>query len=152
MAGDPVENILLESRDRLLIHKNPAAVEPATVYIQGEVGKPGRYPLTTNMRVADLVRVGGGLAPSADTHAADLVEFAWSGAVKLSGKEQEVALTSALAGDANSNLALHNGDVLTIRQLPGWNDLGRIRLQLKGRSCTRAPTASRPGERLELDP
>ena len=28
---------------------------------------PGRYPLTTNMTVADLIRVGGGLKPSADT-------------------------------------------------------------------------------------
>ena len=67
LDGDPTENILLEPRDRLLIHKSPDAEQPATVYIQGEVGKPGRYPLTTNMTVADLIRVGGGLKPSADT-------------------------------------------------------------------------------------
>jgi len=72
LGGDPVENIILQPRDRLLIHKNPDAIEPATVYIQGEVGKPGRYPLTTNMHVGDLIRVGGGLKPSADTQAADL--------------------------------------------------------------------------------
>ena len=32
LGGDPVENILLQPRDRLLIHKSPDAVEPATVY------------------------------------------------------------------------------------------------------------------------
>ena len=46
LGGDPTENILLQPRDRLLIHRNPDAVEPATVYIQGEVSRPGRYPLT----------------------------------------------------------------------------------------------------------
>src|SRR5580658_8510729 len=44
LSGDPTENILLQPRDRLLIHRNPDAVEPATVYIQGEVARPGRYP------------------------------------------------------------------------------------------------------------
>ncbi len=73
--GDAVENIVLEPRDRLLIHRNPDAVEQATVYVQGEVGKPGRYPLTTNMHVADLIRVGGGLKPSANTESADLTEY-----------------------------------------------------------------------------
>jgi protein involved in polysaccharide export with SLBB domain len=32
LGGDPVANILLHPRDRLLIHRNPDAVEPATVY------------------------------------------------------------------------------------------------------------------------
>ena len=147
LSGDPVENILLESRDRLLIHKNPDAVEPAAVYIQGEVGKPGRYPLTTNMRVADLVRVGGGLAPSADTHTADLVQYQWHDQTKLSGEQQVVTLSAALAGDANSNFALRNGDVLTIRQLPGWNDLGAS-IALKGEVQHPGTYGIRPGERL----
>src|SRR5579862_1266727 len=47
IAGNPAEDISLEARDRLLIHRNPDALQPATAYVQGEVGKPGRYPLTT---------------------------------------------------------------------------------------------------------
>ena len=76
LAGDPTENILLDARDRLLVHKSPDALQPATVYVKGDVGKPGRYPLTTNMTVADLIRVGGGLKPSADTETADLTHYA----------------------------------------------------------------------------
>jgi protein involved in polysaccharide export with SLBB domain len=147
LEGDPLENIILQSRDRLLIHKNPDTVEPATVYIQGQVGKPGRYPLTTNMRVADLIRVGGGLKPSADTQAADLTQYQWATPSKMTGQHEVVALAAALAGDSNSNTALRNGDVLTIRQLPGWNDLGAS-IALKGELKNQGTYGIRPGERL----
>jgi protein involved in polysaccharide export with SLBB domain len=147
LGGDPVENVILQPRDRLLVHKNPDAVEPATVHIQGEVGKPGRYPLSTNMRVADLIRVGGGLKPSADTQAADLTEYQWSDQSKLTAQHEVVALSAALAGDPNSNGTLHNGDVLTIRQLPGWNDLGAS-IALKGELKNPGTYGIRPGERL----
>lgn len=147
LAGDPAENIILQPRDRLLVHKNPDAVEPSTVYILGEVGKPGRYPLSANMRVADLIRIGGGLKPSADNQAADLTKYQWSNQSNLTGQHEVIALSAALAGDPNSNAPLHNGDVLTIRQLPGWNDLGAS-ITLKGELKNPGTYGIRPGERL----
>jgi len=147
LGGDPIENILLQPRDRLLIHRNTDAIEPATVYIQGEVGKPGRYPLSTNMRVADLIRVGGGLKPSADTQSADLTKYGYSDESKLTGQNEVVALSAALAGDSTANANLHNGDVLTIRQLPGWNDLGAS-ISVKGEVKHPGTYGIRPGERL----
>lgn len=147
LAGDPVENIILESRDRLLVHKNPDAVEQSTVYVQGDVATPGRYPLTTNMRVADLIRVGGGLKPSADTNTADLTQYEWLNHEKLAGKHEQITIAAALAGDSNANAALHNGDVLTIRQLPGWNDLGAS-ITVKGEVKNPGAYGIRPGERL----
>ena len=66
LTGNPMDNILLEPRDRVLVHRNAAKVDPPTVYVQGEVAKPGRYPLTTNMHVEELVNVAGGLKRSAD--------------------------------------------------------------------------------------
>ena len=147
LEGDPTENIILESRDRLLIHKNPDAVEPATVYIEGEVANPGRYPLTANMHVADLVRVGGGLKASADTQSADLTKYQWSDATKLVGQQETIAISAALAGDAKADLPLHNGDVLAIRQLPDWNDLGAS-IVLKGEVKHPGTYGIRPGEKL----
>ena len=117
LAGDPAANILLEPRDRILVHRSPDAIQPASVYIQGEVGKPGRYPLTTNMTVADLIRLGGGLKPSADTQTADLTHYEWTNG-ELAGQHQSVMISAALSGDPDSNVPLSNGDVLTIRQLP----------------------------------
>src|SRR6202041_662524 len=125
LAGDPTENILLQPRDRLLIHRNTNAADPATVYVQGEVARPGRYPLTTNMTVADLLLVGGGLKPGADTNTADLTHFQYADQAGLTAQHESISISSALSkGAAEAAIPIHNGDVLTVRQLPGWNDLG----------------------------
>jgi polysaccharide export outer membrane protein len=147
LEGDPSANIWLQPRDRLLIHKSPDAVEPASVYVQGAVGKPGRYPLTTNMTVADLIRTGGGLTPSADNQTADLTHYSWADKGELTGSHQLVTISEALAGEMTSNLPLNNGDVLTIRQLPNWNDLGAS-ISVKGEVKNPGAYGIRPGEKL----
>jgi protein involved in polysaccharide export with SLBB domain len=147
LEGDPTANILLQPRDRLLIHRSPDAIQPASVYVQGEVGKPGRYPLTTSMTVADLIRVGGGLKPSADTEVADLTHYQWQKQGELSGQHQSIAISAVLSGDPNANLALSNGDVVTIRQLPGWNDIGAT-ISVNGEVQHPGTYGIRPGERL----
>jgi polysaccharide biosynthesis/export protein len=147
LEGDPTANILLQPRDRLLIHRSPDAIQPASVYVQGEVGKPGRYPMTTNMTVADLIRVGGGLKPSANAQTADLTHYEWTNPEKLSGDHQPIPISAALAGDSSANLPLSNGDVLTIRQLPGWNDLGAS-ISVKGEVKNPGTYGIRPGEKL----
>jgi protein involved in polysaccharide export with SLBB domain len=147
LSGDPTENILLQPRDRLLIHRNPDAVQPATVNIEGEVSKPGRYPLTTNMTIADLIRVGGGLKPSADTQSGDVTHYEWLNQTRLNGKSEPIAISAALSGDPKANVPLHNGDVVTIRQLPGWNDLGAS-IIVKGEMKHPGTYGIRPGEKL----
>ncbi len=147
LAGDPTADILLQPRDRLLIHRNPDAVEPATAYIQGEVARPGRYPLTTNMKAGDLIRVGGGLKPSADTNSADLTHFLYASQSALTGQHEVIAISAALSGDEKADVAVHNGDVLTIRQLPGWNDLGAS-ISVKGEVKHPGTYGIRPGEKL----
>ena len=147
LSGDPTENIILQPRDRLLIHRSPEAVQPGTVNVEGEVGKPGRYPLTTNMTVADLIRTGGGLKPSADTQTGDVTHYEWVNQNKLSGKTEVVEVAAALAGDPKANQLLHNGDVLTIGQLPGWNDLGAS-IAVKGEVKHPGTYGIRPGEKL----
>jgi len=124
LAGDPLENVLLQPRDRLLIQRKPATVDPPTVYVKGEVARPGRYPLTVNLRLEDLIRMAGGMKRSAYTDKADLTRFDPHDTQKKLGEHQEIDIAAALAGDPNSDVALRDGDVLTIRQLPGWNDRG----------------------------
>lgn len=147
VAGDPTENISLQPRDRLLIHRNPDAVDPATAYVQGEVVRPGRYPLTTNMKAADLIRVAGGLKPSADTNLADVTHFQYTDQSTLTGQHEVIAISAALSGEAKADVAVHNGDVVTIRQLPGWNDLGAS-ISVKGEVQHPGAYGIRPGERL----
>jgi protein involved in polysaccharide export with SLBB domain len=147
LAGDSTQNIVLQPRDRLLIHKSTNAVQPAVVYITGEVGSPGRYPLTTNMTVADLVRVGGGLKPDADSQDGDLTRYEYAGQSQLTGQHEPISIAAALSGDPKSNAQLHNGDVVSIRQLPGWEDLGAT-ITLKGEVKHPGTYGIRPGERL----
>ena len=144
LAGNPVDNIVLQPRDRLLIHTTLAKVDAPTVDIKGEVAKPGRYPLTSNMHVEDLVQVAGGLKRSAFADTADLTRFA---AGNGSSERLEVKLAMAMSGDVNENVPLRNGDVLAIRQIPQWNDLGSS-VTVKGEVQHPASYGIEPGERL----
>ena len=147
LDGNPVDNLILQSRDRILIHKNQAQVEAPTVYIKGEIAKPGRYPLPSNMRVADLIRVAGGPTRSAFLDTADLTRFAASTAPGHSSQRLEVKLAAVLSGDSSEDVPLSNGDVLTVRQIAQWNDLGSSVL-VRGEVQHPASYGIEPGERL----
>jgi polysaccharide biosynthesis/export protein len=147
LDGNPVDNLLLQSRDRVLVHRNPAQVEVPTVDIKGEVAKPGRYPLPSNMRVADLVRVAGGLKRSAFPETADLTRFAASGAPGQSSQRVEIKLAAVLSGDSSEDVLLRNGDVLSVRQIAQWNDLGSS-VTVRGEVQHPASYGIQPGERL----
>jgi len=144
LAGDPIQNILLEPRDRLLVHRNFEQVDPPTVDVRGEVAKPGRYPLTANMHVEDLIRVAGGLKRSADTSKADLTRYPLAG---NPGQHLDVSLASVTNGNATEDIPLRNGDVLTIRQVPGWEDLSAA-VSVRGEVQHPGTYGIQPGERL----
>ena len=144
LAGDPESNILLQPRDRLLIHKNTSRVEPSTVEIQGEVAKPGRYPYTGNMHAEDLIRAAGGLKLSADTQTADLTRYAASGGTP---EQIQISLASIGNGNASENVPLRRGDVLAIRQLSGWRDVGAS-VRVSGEVNHPSTFGIQPGERL----
>ncbi len=124
LAGDPLDNVLLEPRDRILIQRNTLRVDPPTVLIQGELASPGRFPLTGNLRVSDLIAEAGGFKRSAYAQSADLTRFDPSAGEDKLGEHVEVNLGAAMAGDRSADLALRDGDVLTIRKLAAWSDIG----------------------------
>ena len=145
LSGQPGANVLLEPHDRIVVHRNAAALQPATVYVKGDVAKPGRYPLTSNMRVQDLVRAAGGLKPSADTQDALLTHP--NPASSDDKSSSVVDLQAALTGNPSANSTLANGDVLTIRQNPGYNNLGAS-ITLRGEVVHPGTYGIRPDEAL----
>ena len=147
LDGNPTENIVLSSRDRVLVHKNPAAADPQTVYVKGEVVRPGRYPLTAEMRISDLISAAGGLKQTADAKTADLTHYYWNDDKQITGKQEKIALADAVAGNPDGNRALNNGDVLTVPQVPGVNDLGAS-ISLRGEVLHPGAYGIRPGEKL----
>jgi|HubBroStandDraft_2_1064218.scaffolds.fasta_scaffold03267_2 protein involved in polysaccharide export with SLBB domain len=144
LAGNPVDNVVIQARDRLLIHRKMESIDAPTVNVTGEVAKPGRYPLTSNMRAADLIMVAGGLKRSAFADTADLTRFRTN---NTSTERMEVKLAAALAGNVNEDVPLRNGDVLAIRQIPQWNDLGAS-IAVRGEVQHPATYGIEPGERL----
>jgi polysaccharide biosynthesis/export protein len=147
LGGDAGANIVLESRDRIVVHRNAAKVDPPTVYVKGEIAKPGRYPLTAHMRVSDLVRVGGGLRRGADPEVASLTQFRITDTEKVAADERPVNLEAALAKEPESDLALRDGDTLTIREITGWNDRGAA-IVVRGEVEHPGTYGIAPGERL----
>jgi len=147
LAGDPAENILLEPKDQILVHRNLAKVDPPAVFIQGEVANPGKYPLGEGMTASELVRLAGGFRRSAFAESADLTRSLVRNGQKVTGEHREVEIAKALAGDGEADVLLKHGDTLTIRQLAGWNDIGAS-VVLRGEVQHPGTYGIRPGERL----
>jgi protein involved in polysaccharide export with SLBB domain len=147
LDGKPEENLELYPRDRILVHRNMAKVDPPTVTIKGEVARPGRFPLTSNMRVQDLINTAGGLKRSADNQVADLTRYAEGDNPSAPRETSTVPLKEALKGDIDTNLQLRDGDVLTIRQSPGWNDIGAT-ISIRGEVEHPGSYGIQPGEKL----
>src|SRR5467141_1720948 len=150
LAGDPLNNILIEPRDRILVHRRPERVNPSSVYVRGEVARPGRYPLVTSMRVSDLVRSAGGLLRSANPTSADLTHYAATSGAPAAAQQQEshaVNLGAALAKEEAEDFPLRDGDVLTVPQQIGWNNIGAS-VTLRGEVAKPGAYGMQPGERL----
>lgn len=90
--------------------------------IGGSVNAAGRFPIEEGMRIADLVRAGGGLAQSAYSGEAELTRYT----IDIDGSRAtniiSVDLDAALRGEANANISLQSFDYLNIRETPNWRD------------------------------
>ncbi|HEY2914225.1 MAG TPA: SLBB domain-containing protein, partial [Candidatus Angelobacter sp.] len=94
------------------------------VSIFGEVMRPGEYPLSEKMTAADLLRMAGGFKRSAYQQAADLTSYSVVDGDHVDLDHRDIPIGRALAGEADTDVLLKPGDVLTIRQIGGWNDIG----------------------------
>jgi len=99
-------------------------VDPPMVYMYGEVLRPGQYPLADGMTAGALVHMAGGLKRSAFRETGDVASYRIENGKKVETAHQTFALINALDGDRASDVPLKPGDVVTVRQLPGWKDIG----------------------------
>ncbi len=145
-AGNPIDNIILGPRDRIVVHRNLAKADVATVMIAGQVPRPGRYPLTNNLRVGDLIRLAGGLKRSADQQGVDLTSYISTGD-STTGHHQTVNVAAAMSGEPLADLALKEGDVLTVPEIAGWSDRGAS-IEVVGEVNGPGTYGIKPGDRL----
>jgi protein involved in polysaccharide export with SLBB domain len=100
-------------------------VDAPKVAIRGEVLRPGAYPLSNGMTAAQLVRMSGGFKRDALLEKADLASYGVTNGNRIVESLATVHIGAVVAGtDSNGDILLKPGDVLTIYQITGWNDIG----------------------------
>jgi protein involved in polysaccharide export with SLBB domain len=117
------DSIKLQPFDLIRIYSR-YEIDPPKVSIEGEVLRSGTFPMSQGMTVAGLVRMAGGFKRSAYRDEADLSSYIVQNGQKVLVNHSTVAVQKALDGDQSSDLALKPGDVVSIRRLAGWQDIG----------------------------
>jgi protein involved in polysaccharide export with SLBB domain len=98
--------------------------DPPKVTIRGEVLRPGEYPLAHDMTVAGLVAMAGGFKRSAYREQADLSSYAIQNGEKVVVAHRVIEIAKIMAGDRSADVVLKPGDLVGIRQMTGWRDIG----------------------------
>jgi protein involved in polysaccharide export with SLBB domain len=99
-------------------------IDSPKVSIGGEVLRPGEFPMSQGMTLAALVRMAGGFKRSAFRDEADLSSYVVQNGQKVLVNHSTVAIEKALEGDKSADVVLKPGDVVSIRRLAGWQDIG----------------------------
>jgi protein involved in polysaccharide export with SLBB domain len=111
-SGDIESDLLLQDRDSLHVYSLDEVHWDKYVYIEGEVKKPGKYPLYDRMTAADLVFLAGSYTRSASLLQAEIARIDALGQVSL----EYVSLDEP----SLESVCLAEDDRLYIRRIPEW--------------------------------
>ena len=118
------------------------------VTVHGEVQRPGQYPLPEGLTAAQLVRMAGGFKRSALLDAADLASYDIKNGEKVESHRVTINIGRAVQDqDSSADVMLKSGDILTIHQLSGWNNIGAS-VMLKGEVTYSGTYGIQEGEKL----
>jgi protein involved in polysaccharide export with SLBB domain len=124
-------------------------IDSPRVSIEGEVLRPGEFPMSQGMTLAALVRMAGGFKRSAYREEADLSSYVVQNGQKVLVNHSTVAVEKALDGDKSADVVLKPGDVVSIRRLAGWQDIGAS-VTINGEIEHAGSYGIEQGERLSL--
>ncbi len=123
-------------------------VDSPKVTIHGEVLRAGTYPLSKGMTAAQLVQMAGGFKRDALLSSADLTSYLIEGGNRVEGQLAAIHIGAAVNGtEPNADVQLKPGDILTIHQITGWNEIGQS-VTIKGQVKFPGSYGFQEGERL----
>ncbi len=123
-------------------------VDSPKVTIHGEVLRPGTYPLSKGMTATQLVQMAGGFKRDALLSSADLTSYLIEGGNRIEGRLATIPIGAAVNGtEPNVDVPLKPGDILTIHQITGWNEIGQS-VTIKGQVKFPGSYGFQEGERL----
>jgi len=141
------EQIHLQPFDTIRITGRYEADAPK-VHVHGEVLHPGEYALSQGMTAAQLVRMAGGFKRSALIANADLASYVVKDGSQVVTQRGTIKIGAAVNNfDHTADVVLKPGDVLTIHQISGWNDIGSS-VTLAGEVTYPGSYGLQDGERL----
>jgi protein involved in polysaccharide export with SLBB domain len=118
------------------------------VSVGGEVIRPGSYPLSEGMTAAQLVRMAGGFKRDAWLQDADLMSYRVVDGSAIVSRRTDIQIGNAvLKDDRGADVILKSGDVLTVHQITGWNDIGAS-ITIEGEVAHSGSYGFREGEHL----
>ena len=150
------ETIQFDLADALIGNTNPTLqpfdtirilgryeVDAPQVMIRGEVLRPGTYALSHDMTPMKLVTMAGGFKRDALLTNADLASYTIQDGKKVVSQRTSIHIGK----EAFDDVPLKPGDILTIHQLSGWNDIGASVI-LEGEVTYPGSYGLQEGERL----
>lgn len=88
------------------------------IAVMGQVQKPGQYPLTSRVKVVDLLAEAGGTVPTAAADEATLL--------RKDGSKVLIDLQSLFDGDPRQNLTVSGGDTIYVPRAPQFYIYGEV--------------------------
>jgi len=116
MLGARDEDISLKEWDILLVYSEAEASSPSFVEIDGAVNKPGKYELTPNMKISDLIFRAGGVTSKDFIKGAELFHI-------IPGEQpvvREIGIKRILGPNIliDKDIMLQTGDTLFVKREP----------------------------------
>jgi len=140
-------DIALQPYDTIRIYGRYEADAPR-VTVGGEVLRPGTYSLSAAMTASQLVRMAGGFKRDALLTSADLTSYTIANGSKITSERTSLRIGDAvLRADHSADVPLKPGDVLTVHQITGWDDIGSA-IRVEGEVAHPGSYGIQQGERL----
>jgi len=116
MLGASDENIILKEWDILLVYSEAETSAPSFVEIDGSVNKPGKYELTPNMKISDLIFRAGGVTSKDFIRGAELFHI-------IPGEQpvvREIGVKRIFGANIviDKDIILQSGDMLFVKREP----------------------------------
>ena len=121
MSGDPVENLALQHKDKIVIHSIFEYEPQKTVYVDGEISRPGVYQFTNDMTVRDLI-FKAGILESAYLNEAEVSSQVLLGDKIIQTEYRKLNLKEALQGNPAHNITLRPQDRLMVKRITNWRE------------------------------
>ncbi|MFK8016110.1 MAG: SLBB domain-containing protein [Gammaproteobacteria bacterium] len=123
-----------------------ASAPTAVVSVDGQVKRPGTYPLEAGMTVIDLIRAGGGLTESAYRDSAELRRYGNDSGGERVSDLLDISLLDLSPGTGSAGELLQRFDHLSVKGISNWGEDNF--LELRGEILFPGRYSVRRGETL----